>query len=242
MNFTFDEVKHLYYLDGKRMTGCTSVLGMIAKPALLPWAAKMAVEYIKENYKGELTNELLETAKKAHTLKRDKAAKQGTDIHAIIENRIKEAIEVGGIINGHELNEEFQVSNFIDWAMNNKVVFLESEKRVYSIKHFTAGTYDFKCKIDDKIYIGDIKTSSGIYDRTPFAQCAAYQMMEMEMGGTDKIDGRLIINIKKDDKFTEDDVYVSYFYEDDLALFLAALEIYRNLNNKFEPLKTKSGK
>ncbi len=134
-----------------------------------------------------------------------------------------------------------QTVHFINWAIKNKVKFLESEKRVYSLKHFTGGTYDFKCELAGKIYIGDIKTSSGIYDRTPFAQCAAYQMMELEMAvdgiekGGDKytnVDGRLIINLKKTGKFNEEkDVHFSYDYSTDLELFMSALKIYRILNN-----------
>jgi hypothetical protein len=47
--FVFDEKKHLYFYDGKPMTGCTTILGVLAKPALIPWAAKMAVEYIAQH-------------------------------------------------------------------------------------------------------------------------------------------------------------------------------------------------
>ena len=43
--FTFDEKRHRYYLDGKAMTGCTTVLGVIAKPALIQWAADKAAAY-----------------------------------------------------------------------------------------------------------------------------------------------------------------------------------------------------
>ena len=43
---------HHYYADAdgtKEYTGITTVLGVIAKPALISWAAKMAAEYIAEN-------------------------------------------------------------------------------------------------------------------------------------------------------------------------------------------------
>src|SRR5271170_7952713 len=30
--FVFDEKKHLYFYDGKPMTGCTTILGILAKP------------------------------------------------------------------------------------------------------------------------------------------------------------------------------------------------------------------
>ena len=81
-------------------------------------------------------------------------------------------------------------------AEKNKVKFLASEQKLYSKLHWTAGTADFLCKIDGQTYLGDIKTSSGIYDRTPFAQCASYRMMLKEMTGKE-CDGSIIVNIKK---------------------------------------------
>ena len=49
--FEFDSVHHYYTLGGKRMYGVTSVLGVIAKNALIPWASKMACEYVREHLK-----------------------------------------------------------------------------------------------------------------------------------------------------------------------------------------------
>jgi len=238
--FKFNEKTHTYTLDGKRMTGVTSVLGVINKPALVGWAAKMASGYVKDNLKDIADlDRVCEEAKKAHIKKRDKAADAGTDVHKEIEGLINHAINSnkGFIPEFETVQDSKQLQHFINWAVKNKVKFLASEKRVYSKKHFTAGTYDFKCEIDGKTYIGDIKTSSGIYDRTPFAQASAYQMMEEEMTGVKDVQGRLIINLKKTGIFDEDkDVYISEHYEDDLELFMSSLSIYRIMNNKFEPM------
>ena len=38
-DFVFDEKEHAYFLNGKPMMGCTTVLSVIAKPALIQWAA-----------------------------------------------------------------------------------------------------------------------------------------------------------------------------------------------------------
>jgi hypothetical protein len=45
--FEFDEKSHIYKLNGKKLTGVTTILGVINKPALVGWAARMAVEHIK---------------------------------------------------------------------------------------------------------------------------------------------------------------------------------------------------
>src|SRR5690606_21919994 len=101
------------------------------------------------------------------------------------------------------------------------------------------GTMDLAFEMGGIRYVGDIKTTSGIYDRTPFAQTAAYQMMWAEMEGKNPeeiADRRIIINLKKTGTFNEEkDVYVSAHYQDDVELFMAALAMYRNIG-RFEPL------
>src|SRR6202000_1231661 len=85
-------------------------------------------------------DEVAEAAKKAHASKRDKAADAGTDVHALIETYIKSCIETNkGIALAHNVNELPQVSKFIDWAMQNGVVFYESEKKLYSPSEKFAG-------------------------------------------------------------------------------------------------------
>ena len=251
--FTFDEKTHRYYLDGKAMTGVTTVLGVINKPALITWSANCAVDFIKAEIEkqtqqgldiaGLAFGELFTDARTAHTRKRDTAAEQGTDIHAICEMLIKQAITYnkGDISLATPVLSLFdgQVLAFLKWAIKNKVIFTASEKKVYDAQTFVAGTLDFACEMDGLKYIGDIKTSSGIYGREPFAQTAAYQYLwsAMDKKKPEEIaDRRLIINLKKTGTFDEDkDVHISEHYEDDIELFMSALTMYRNVG-RFEAL------
>lgn len=234
MKFEFDKKTHKYFLDGKEMTGVTSVLGMIAKPALIQWAANQAVEFITkldrtmsdDDWQGQL-----KAAKTAHRKTKEEAGQSGTDVHKMIENRIKEAIKKSGIMQGHDANESPQVSHFINWAMKNNVVFLESEKVMYHPEWFVGGTADFVCEIGGKKYVGDIKTSSGIYDRVPFFQTAAYRGM-LENMGEGGYNGSVIVHLPKNGIFEEEkNIHFSYDYESDLEGFLAALKLYRLLKN-----------
>lgn len=227
MSFIFDEKKHRYSLDGELLPGVTTILGTLAKPALIAWASKMCAEYVKENLKDlkDLDGVLVQ-AKNAHAQKRDKAADAGTDIHALIEIYIKLCIENGGVAQGHEINEQPQVSKFVDWALSNNVVFYESEKRVYSPIEKFAGTVDFTALVNGKRLIGDIKTTSGIYDLSPFLQCAAYRHCLEEMGEPN-YEGSVIIRLGKDGSFEE-------FYRhdpegEDKETFLALLKVYKAL-------------
>jgi hypothetical protein len=224
----FNAKNHHYTLDGKPITGVTTILGVIAKPALIQWSANMAVDYICENISQLITGDketqdrLLLEARKAHCQKRDKAADIGTLAHKQIEKWIKkEAPE--------PVSEQVKkmVDNFIDWATKNKVKFLASERQVYSEKYFFCGTYDFLCEIDNKIWLGDIKTSSGIYPEM-FFQTAGYQICEEEMKPELKIDGHLIVNLKKDGTIQEKR---SVSNQTNKEAFLAALTLYRALES-----------
>ena len=201
--FTFNEELHLYFLevDGvkKPLTGVTSVLQAIAKPALIQWSANEAVKYILEKGVEKdtdfilISKEQLEEARTAHRRKKKDAGQKGTDIHAELEKIIKEAITGDGYITS-KTHESKQISDFIDWAVSQKVKFLASEKRVYSKIFWLGGTLDFICEIDGKKYIGDIKTSNKIYGREFFAQTAAYRLMCEEQGETD-FAGSVIVRI-----------------------------------------------
>lgn len=245
MKYEFQEKGHKHFLDGKRVTGVTTILGVIAKPALIPWAANMAVDYIKNNEDRAIIErldqtdnnkkhcglnlELLEEARTAHRRKKEDAGQKGTDVHAMIEKEVKNAIEnTSGFLKA-EWKEQYdtpQILHFFDWAVKNKVKFLESEKKVWSEKMFVAGICDFVCEINGEKLVGDLKTSSGIYTEH-FYQVAAYRMFLEEMGEKD-FKGSVIVNLKKDGKFDEDqDVIINYSYEDERDAFLSALKLYR---------------
>lgn len=247
--FTFNEELHLYFLDTddvkKPLTGVTSVLQAIAKPALIQWAANEAVKYVDANLPVKRIGNILEIdaddfkrildeARTAHRRKKKDAGQKGTDIHAILEQRIKRAIaETEGYIKGHDEGESPQVSEFVEWAITQNVKFFVSEKRVYSKTHWIAGTLDFLCEMDGKKYIGDIKTSSGIYGREYFAQCAGYRLMLEEQGETG-FAGSLIVRMGKDGT---SEMVISEDYEKDKRLFLACLEVYRTIGTFTEEIK-----
>ena len=231
--FKFNKEEHYYELDGKRLYGVTTVLGVIAKPALIPWAVKMAIDYIKDNCKqDELMRYLvhladLDTAKSAHRKKKEDAGAKGTDAHETIEELVKYVItNRGGFFSAYEESDNDQVKNFIKWARDNSVKFLASEKQLYSESAWVAGTTDMVFEMKGKKYVGDVKTSSAIYPEH-FYQMAAYRMMLEEMGETG-FDGSVVIRIGKDGKFNEDkDVQYRYDYKTDLEAFLGALAIFK---------------
>ena len=231
-NFTFNKEKHYYELDGKRMYGVTTVLGVIAKPALIPWAVKTATDYIKTNcQQDELMRYLvnladLEAAKSAHRKKKEDAGEKGTDLHSQIETHIKWCIDNNKGFSCISTEGMGQLDHFTKWATNNNIQFLASEKQVYSESMWCAGTTDMVFIKDSKKFVGDVKTSSAIYPEH-FYQMAAYRMMLEEMGESE-FEGSVVIRIGKDGKFNGNkDVQYRYDYNTDRNAFLGALAIFK---------------
>lgn len=220
--FKFHAGRHMYTLDGKPLMGVTSVLGVIAKPALIGWAARMAADYVLENLKDmDNLEQVCELAKNAHARKRDEGAEKGTDIHAWIE----EWIAGKNPEMPKDEGPRKQIEEFLKWATENKVEFLESEKRMYSEKHWIAGTCDAIAMIDGKKYVVDFKTQSKMWDKTPFLQMAGYRIMLEEMGEKD-YEGGCVVLLPKEGGL---ETHYSYDYDTDKEGFLAALKLYKTL-------------
>ena len=222
--FRFDPVHHRYYLGEKQLTGVTTILGVLAKPQLLPWASKEACEYVQQNLKSmDELESVLAKAKNAYAQKRDKAADIGTLAHSWISDYI------GG--KNPKRNEEIAIitDNFLKWVEEAKPKFLASEKVVHSKQHWFAGTLDFIAEIGGKQYLGDIKTGSGIYQEM-WWQTSGYQLALEEIEPEWKIDGHIIVNPTKEGKLN---VESNFFYPENVKGFLAALQIYCIIN-KYE--------
>lgn len=232
--FTFDKEKHEYTLDGKLLTGVTSILGVIAKPFLLPWGVKLTAEEVKkrlpelkEAKTAKEVDEILKECKRAHTKARDKAGDKGTIIHEKIEEYVNQCLNEN---NGEPMEASGNyVEQFAHWARENVSKFVFSEKRLYSEKHWYAGTVDiiYRDK-NDKLWIADVKTSNGIYPEM-FAQMGGYMIALEEMGDCQDFYGAVILHIDKKNGSIEDvgmnDVQMCKDF------FLHANGIYKIKNN-----------
>lgn len=229
-NYTFDKVRHIHTLDGKPLQGITTILGVINKPALIQWSANMAVDYIEQNFptveqimKGEIKlSDIFKEARVAHRKKKESAGDIGTSIHEAVEKYIKEGLKESS----DELVQKC-LNNFIQFSEENNVKFLESEKNLYSREYWLGGIVDFVCEIEGEVWIGDIKTSSGIYPEN-FLQMAGYQIMLEEMGLYKNIKGHIVVNLRKDGNM---EVKKNCEVGSHKKAFLSALELYRCLND-----------
>lgn len=256
LGFHFNEEVHLYVLDGKPLTGVTTILGVIAKPNLIQWAANLAAAeafkigtipglreaimvYPKIDTEAAQALDKLfpefKIARTAHNKTKVAAASMGTDAHAVVEEIVKDAIRNWQGKIQYEVNwsnpdpiVDKIVKQFVQWAKDSDITFLESEKRLYSRNYWYAGTCDLVFMQGGKKRIGDIKTSSGIYGREYFAQMAGYQVALEEQGviQPSEIEARTVVRCGKDGSFEVKD---SFDYDTDKQIFLAAVSLYRGL-------------
>jgi len=229
----FEPKKHTYTIDGEFVTGVTGAIGVIDKPALMYWAVNKCVEHLKgvweagESYDEVEIDQMLGDAKYAHRVRKEYAAGIGTMVHEWVEKWIK-GENPKPPVNEMMLNA---TKLFLKWVKDNDVEFLHSERKVYSKKYNYAGTCDFVAKIGGKMIVGDIKTSTGIYDEY-FFQTAAYQQALMEEFPEYKFDSNVIIRTGKDGSF---EIGESVQFKENIKAFLGALAIY----NRQQELKTK---
>ncbi len=85
-----------YYTDedGTKLDGVTTLIGDgLPKPALINWAANTTADYAVDHW-NELSHnsvsERINKLRKARFAERDKAAKRGTEVHALAEKLIRD--------------------------------------------------------------------------------------------------------------------------------------------------------
>ena len=234
MQKSFDPKTHKYLIDGKPATGVTTIIGVLAKPALIGWAARMACDFIRENadpvdieggFDLDVWDKLLEDAKSAHNKKKEAAGEKGTDMHSLVEKYINQSIEKNeGRPHTEGLDELLPVRKFIEWAVDNVDHFLFAERQMYDAELFIAGTADFAyIGKDGKKYMADFKTSSGIYGIDYWLQVVAYRMLA-EGEGDEPYDGATVVRMGKDGSFEVQQLNEYVLYKE---AFLACLKLYR---------------
>lgn len=178
----FYEVTHD---DGQveRFPGVTGVLGIISKPALVPWATKTALENAKEALLEQLDGKagkkinltelwikaVIETAKKVPEKVKTEAGDLGTLAHAYFEAFIRgeEKLTVVPAI-------QPAVEAFSKWMAESGLQIVGGDTKVASVRHGYGGALDALAMDEDGAWtILDWKTGNGIYAEYAL-QVAAY--------------------------------------------------------------------
>lgn len=213
--YAFDEEQHLHTLDGRPLTGCSSVGSVLAKP-LTWWAAGLAVGELgwtksmdgkkpipKElrlkriaevfptikNMTDEQYLALLDKGYRAHQSTLNKSATAGVSKHATVEKFV--TAQINGVKSDLTDEEREAIQSFINWANKNVKRFIFSEKNCYSKKHWVGGISDVGVELKDgSIAIIDIKSSKDAYPNQ-FFQIGGYNLCISENGLLDRNGNKL---------------------------------------------------
>jgi len=228
LSVDIDEEKHeCFDCKGKKIEdSVTGATGIIDKSgALMGWVAKMMGLYLlAEKDKGnfQITEEMIDRAKREYRRLKTEAADLGTEIHKWTSDWIKgknPAMPTDErVVNG--------ITAFLKFQKEHKVKWLESERIIYSKKHNYWGVLDAIGKIGKDLVLIDFKSSSGIYPEM-FIQTAGYQLAYEEETGK-KITKRMIVKFGKEDgKFEVRELDNG---KEDQTAFVAALTLKRRIS------------
>lgn len=157
-----------YLIDSIEMPSVTTILSIIAKPALINWAAKQGAKAVLKD--PILYDTPYAAAAAIYTIDGEKATDRGRDAHKVAEEYAR-AIIKGTAADFKSKNAYFpSIKAFFD-QMNPEPVAIEVV--LFNSTHNYAGTADLLAKINGKLALIDFKTSKYVYEDMQL-QLAAY--------------------------------------------------------------------
>lgn len=175
--------------DGEKVPGVTSVVGMLPKPFLQGWAAKMTAEWCADNA-GAFTQLLingerdaaLQTAKGAARRSTSEASRIGTAVHDYFELYARGEAPKRVPVDVQPFHK-----HIVEFHERYQPKYLFLEDAVWSDAHRYAGSFDWIAEIEGEIVLGDVKTTrSGVHSEVAL-QLSAYAHADkiVRQDGTD---------------------------------------------------------
>jgi len=194
--------------DGIRVPGVTTVLGILAKPALIPWANRLGLQGI-------------DSSKYV-----DEKADIGTCAHYLIECELKGVKPDLGDFSPNAVSDaENGYLKWLEWTKGQDLKLIGSEIGVVSERYKYGGTVDVFATLNGINTLIDIKTSgSGIWPEMRH-QVAAYAMALGETG-LQQVDQVIIVRVGRSSEEGFQTEVVGNL-DKHFELFLHALAIYR---------------
>ena len=165
--------------DNTRVPGVTTILGVLNKPALVPWANKMGLQGIDT------------------TRYVDELADAGTLAHAMILTH--HGGEAPDFSHYNEYQQELAgnaFASYLNWLKDHTVEPWVTEQPLVSELYKFGGTPDMLANVDGVATLLDFKTGKAIYPEH-YHQVAAYEKLLAEQGFV--IDEATILRIGRTD-------------------------------------------
>ena len=193
--------------DGSKLAGVTTIIRVLAKPPLIPWANKIGLDGV------------------AYSKYIDEKAAIGTLAHAMILSDLRgekpETYENSQL----EIDQaENAYLKFCAWRKAHELEPILIEEPLVSEVFRFGGTPDFYGKVDGILTLLDFKTGANLYPEM-WVQLAAYWILLEERGH--HVDQRILLNIGRDE--TENFIEAKRSgpsLEDEVLIFMSCLRIY----------------
>lgn len=197
-----------YRLKDKTIVpGVTTIVGVLNKPALVPWANKMGLKGI-------------DTQKYV-----DDKANIGTLAHALIIGELTgQEVDTSDYSQQQISAAENACLSFYKWQKEHELKIVSAEEALVSEKYGFGGQYDIFGVVDNFAELLDLKTGSGIWEEH-YYQLGGYLIL-LEEGG--RLISRLrILNIpRSEDENFQEVVLSEKMVELAKEMFLDCLSIY----------------
>lgn len=202
---------HIRYrnIDNEIVPGVTTIIGLLNKPALVPWANKLGLQGIDCS---KYTDDKAEIGSLAHAMIMADLKCEKTDTSDYSANQIAQA--------------ENCYLSWLEWEKGKDIKPICVEVMLVSEEHQFGGTPDFFGSIDGSLVLGDYKTG-GVY-KEAYIQTCAYRQLLIENGypPADKI---IILGIPR----TEDEKFTEVIYTE----FETGWQIFYHLRQVYDLLK-----
>lgn len=195
---------HGYQLDGQKIVGVTTALGVLDKPALVNWAAEQAAKRAVDEWDELAQLPISQRLERIRYGARDvtrAAALRGTQIHDLGQK----------LADGEEVDVPAEhrgpVEAYARWLDRWDVEVIATETPLCHTQHGYGGTADLWGRVgkrDNAVCLLDVKTGKGVYDETGL-QLAAYRysdLMQPEKGvemATPAVDLVYVAHVLPDD-------------------------------------------
>lgn len=179
---------HIRYrlADKTIVPGVTTVLGLLNKPALVPWANKLGLKGIDVS---KYVDDKADIGTLGHAFVTDKLEGKGTDTSDYSQNQIDAAMNCA--------------LSFWEWEKTNRIdeVYFCERPLVSEVFRF-GGTLDIYARVNGRKEIIDLKTGTGIYPEHVY-QVSTLKMLLKEH--SHEVDGVRVLNIPRteDESFAE---------------------------------------
>lgn len=163
---------------GDLVPSVTNIIGLMDKPALPRWSAKMVAETawrMRGSLQNMEENEAVDMLKGSPWSKSRRASERGTDIHEYLEAGVN-AWQVASLS-----PDALPYQAAADaWLMSSEIEPIATELTVFHPKY--AGTLDFVGMVDRRLTILDWKTSKAIYDEAALQLAALFGCLTDQHG------------------------------------------------------------